>query len=97
MAELVKINGEELDEDVRNTGPKVPVRFVKSASPFTVGEIAGFNEQIAQNLEDRRVAIRLNKSEREKLEKTQQAKAQADAKAAAERALDVRAAAKVPA
>lgn len=82
MAEMVKIIGEELEEDVREAGPKIPVVFLKSASPYTVGEVAGFGERAVDNLEDRRVARRLKDAEIVKLRKEQQAKAQASAEAA---------------
>lgn len=83
MAELVKIIGEELDEDVREAGPKTPVVFLKSASPYAVGEIAGFGERVVDNLVDRRVARRLKDAELAKLTKTQEVRAQAHAEAAA--------------
>ena len=82
MAEMVKINGEELDEDVRDAGAKVPVVFLKSASPYTVGEVAGFNERVVQNLEDRRVARRLKDAEVSKLTKAQDVRALRHAEAA---------------
>jgi hypothetical protein len=82
MADLVRINGDELDEDVREGGPKIPVLFLKSASPYTTGEVAGFNERTVENLEDRRVARRLKDPELKKLADVRSKKAAADAERA---------------
>lgn len=87
MAELVRINGEELEDDVREAGPKIPVLFLKSASPYTKGEVAGFNERIVNDLEDRRVAKRIPEAQVKKFLAEREKTAQATAEAALASAL----------